>query len=82
MIFVPVPFGLGVLGGAIVGAAAGAAGAAAGSARPSVSYDPLTICFLGNPGREYVVRTFVESELWEIEIIDDEDNTNVKVPCI
>ena len=82
MMFIPVPFGMGVLGGAIIGAAAGAAGAAAGGASPSVSYDPLTICFRAKPGHEYVVRTLVENELWEIEIVDDQDDTSVKEPCI
>ena len=82
VMLIPVPFGVGLLGGAIIGAAAGAAGAAAGGAKPSVTYDPLTICFLAKRGHEYVVRTLVENELWEIEVIDDVDDTSVKEPCI
>ena len=82
MMYIPVPFGVGLIGAAIIGAAAGAAGAAAGGAKPSVTYDPLTICFVAKPGHEYAVRTFVENQPWEIEVIDDEADTNVKEPCI
>ena len=82
MMFIPVPFGVGLIGGAIIGATAGAVGAAAGGAKPSVAYDPLTICFVAKPGHEYAVRTLVENELWEIEVIDNEADTNVKEPCI
>lgn len=80
MIFIPIP-AVGVIGGAVIGAIAGATAATAGAAKPTQAFDPLTVCFLGQPGHDYVVRTLVENDLWEIEVIDDETDVNVKTPC-
>lgn len=82
MVFIPLVPGVGVLGAAIIGAGVGAAaGAASARAKSPEFYDPLTVCFIGQPGHEYVIRTLVENDFWEIEVVDDENDTNVKEPC-
>ena len=46
-----------------------------------VAYDPTTVCFDAQAGREYSVRTLSENGIWEIEVVDEETDENIKIPC-
>jgi hypothetical protein len=68
------------VGAGLVSPLFGAGAALAGWADATHSV-PMKACFITRPGRTYEVRTFIEGQVWNIQVVDQTTTYDVKSPC-